>query len=219
MAASEANEKVQANAIRTLGHLLASGHSGGKSTESGQFPLRVSGPSPPSVADQEDTQRSAQQAHESEGSDWSCQAEGHGAASLQQGVPPGGPHSDCNHLQRQRPEAQAPDGSASDGKQSPAWVEPGLRCLIRALQSSSVKVQWNACYAAGALLRCQHAAGAAQRARLLGQLLRQLLETLKHSSNFKASSLWPLPALHLIRPPPNHDLPTHVCFCATSSRS
>ena len=77
-------------------------------------------------------------------------------------------------------------------------MEPGLRCLIRALQSGSVKVQWNACYAVGAVLRCRRAAAAAWQAGLLGQLLHQLLQTLKHSSNFKASTQLTVgcPSLH-----------------------
>ena len=223
VAASEANEKVQANAIRALGHLLASGHSSGKITEPGQPPLRVSDSTSPSAADQGDTLRSTREAREPEGSAWPGHGEGRGPASWQQAVSPRGPRSDCIHPQRLRPEAQAPDGSVSAGKQAAAWVDPGLSCLIRALQSGSVKVQWNTCYAAAALLRCQHAAGAAQRAGLLGQLLRQLLQTLKHSSNFKASSnlaFGPCPALqHLIRPQPKYDLPMYVCFCVTSLAS
>ena len=99
---------------------------------------------------------------------------------------------------------QTLNGEGSAEEQPPAWVEPGLRCLIRALQGGSVKVQWNACYAVGAILRCQHAAAAAQRAGLLTQLLRQLLQTLQHSSNFKASTrdapfLNTLHCMHLIR--------------------
>ena len=83
------------------------------------------------------------------------------------------------------------NSSRTAGSIGPAWVEPGLQCLCAALQSSNVKVQWNACYAVGALLRCQQAAAAAQRAGLMQDLLQQLLQTLKHSSNFKASILSP----------------------------
>ncbi len=161
LAAAEANEKVQANAIRALGHLLASSHSGRQSiTPPDQTSLTTPGPAPAS-------ERSGQPI---------CGG-GSALVSLQQRASP----ADSS-------EAEATGDISLAREQLPAWVEPGLRCLIRALQSGSVKVQWNACYAVGALLRCQCAAAAAQRAGLLGQLLQQLLQTLKHSSNFKAST-------------------------------
>ena len=141
LAAAEANEKVQANAIRALGHLLASSHSGRQSiTPPDQTSLTTPGPAPAS-------ERSGQPI---------CGG-GSALVSLQQRASP----ADSS-------EAEATGDISLAREQLPAWVEPGLRCLIRALQSGSVKVQWNACYAVGALLRCQCAAAAAQRAGLLG---------------------------------------------------
>ena len=183
--AAEANEKVQANAVRALGHLLASSHSNGQNiANQHQISLRVPGLSPATDADKGSAERSA------------------GEVTLGSGMSEGSGHqisggsSAPNNLQhRAKPagssEAEATHDINPDRGLLPVWVEPGLRCLIRALQSGSVKVQWNACYAVGALLRCQRAAAAAQRAGLLGQLLQQLLQTLKHSSNFKASTFWP----------------------------
>ena len=177
-----ANEKAQANAIRALGHLLASSHSGGQSAaEHSQSSLGASGPPVLSVTVKDGAHGSVQQATSdiamSEGLDGPHQGRGSAATSLQQRVSPAGAF-----------EVQALDGGDSAGEQAPAWVEPGLRCLMRALQSGSVKVQWNACYAVGALLRCRRATAAAQQAGLLGQLLHQLLQALKHSRNFKACS-------------------------------
>ena len=182
MAAAEANEKVQANAIRALGHLLASSHSDAQSiTAHDQMPLNVPGPSPASDAIEGGTESSAYETTSA-----SAMSEGSNQPNC------GGSGADVSLQQRtssaDSSEAKATDDIGPAREHLLAWVEPGLRCLIRALQSGSVKVQWNACYAVGALLRCRPAAAAAQRAGLLGQLLQQLLQTLKHSSNFKAST-------------------------------
>ena len=139
LAAASGNEKVQANAIRALGYLLASN---------------------------------------------SCSCRRLAAGSAQRASAGGQP--DRMPCSSRRCSSQQNVGQDSLAEHRPGWVEPGLHALCTALQSASVKVQWNACYAVGALLRCRHAGAAALRLGLLEGMLQQLLHTLQHSSNFKA---------------------------------
>lgn len=139
LAAASGNEKVQANAIRALGYLLAS---------------------------------------------YSCSSSRIAAGSAQRASAGGQP--DRMPCSSPRCSSQQNVGQDSLAEHRPGWVEPGLQALCTALQSASVKVQWNACYAVGALLRCRHAGAAALRLGLLEEILQQLLHTLQHSSNFKA---------------------------------
>ena len=68
----------------------------------------------------------------------------------------------------------------------PAWVQDGLRKLCTALRSSNVKVQWNACYAAGAVLRSVRAASVAAACGLIDEILLCLLHAMQDNGNFKA---------------------------------
>ncbi|BDA41093.1 probable HEAT repeat-containing protein 6 at N-terminal half [Coccomyxa sp. Obi] len=77
------------------------------------------------------------------------------------------------------------DGTGIQGPGPPDWFVRGLACLANALASGNGKVQWNACYAIGALLRCPGSAGAAAAAGGLQPLLAHLLHVLQHSANFK----------------------------------
>ena len=65
-------------------------------------------------------------------------------------------------------------------------MQQGLETLCIALRSSNVKVQWNACYAAGAVLRSTHVAPAVAACGLMNQILLCLLHALQNSDNFKA---------------------------------
>ena len=77
--------------------------------------------------------------------------------------------------------------SDCNGKEPwPAWVQQGLETLCTALRSSNVKVQWNACYAAGTVLRSTHAAPAVAACGLMDRFLLCLLHALQDSGNFKA---------------------------------
>ncbi|CAK0757758.1 hypothetical protein CVIRNUC_002567 [Coccomyxa viridis] len=95
--------------------------------------------------------------------------------------------------------------SACNGREAwPAWVQQGLETLCIALRSSNVKVQWNACYAAGAVLRSTHVAPAVAACGLMNQILLCLLHALQNSDNFKtrahaAASLAQLRDLSLLR--------------------
>ena len=66
-------------------------------------------------------------------------------------------------------------------------MQQGLETLCTALRSSNVKVQWNACYAAGAVLRSTHAAPAVAVCGLMDQILLCLLHALQDSGNFKVN--------------------------------
>ncbi|EIE26348.1 hypothetical protein COCSUDRAFT_39464 [Coccomyxa subellipsoidea C-169] len=76
-------------------------------------------------------------------------------------------------------------GDKMSSGQPPDWFVRGLGCLHEALASGNGKVQWNACYAIGALLRSAAAAAAADACGGLQPLLAQLLDVLQHGANFK----------------------------------
>lgn len=67
----------------------------------------------------------------------------------------------------------------------PDWFVRGLGCLREALATGNGKVQWNACYAIGSLLRRTDSVAAADACRGLLTLVAQLLDVLQHSANFK----------------------------------
>lgn len=67
----------------------------------------------------------------------------------------------------------------------PDWFVRGLGCLREALATGNGKVQWNACYAIGSLLRRTDSVAAADACGGLLTLLAQLLDVLQHSANFK----------------------------------
>lgn len=92
-------------------------------------------------------------------------------------------------VQQDRAQLGAEPGLPEDGVRvgQSAWLAGALRCLAGALAGGGPKVQWNACYALGALLRNAPAATAAAACGgMLCGLLRQVLAILRDSANFKA---------------------------------
>ena len=75
------------------------------------------------------------------------------------------------------------------GEWPPDWFVRWLGCLREALATGNGKVQWNACYAIGSLLRRTDSVAAADACGCLLTLLAQLLDVLQHSANFKVL-LW-----------------------------
>ncbi|DBA95791.1 TPA: hypothetical protein ACH3X1_001342 [Trebouxia sp. C0004] len=69
-----------------------------------------------------------------------------------------------------------------------AWLDQGISCLYTSLASSTEKVQWNACYATGNLLKNDAAAALAAKRRQLQSLLSVLLALVRDSPNYKIRS-------------------------------
>ena len=214
LAAANANEKVQANAIRALGYLLtadshpqssqqACGHQHGVNAKvcdrmcscrcepaDQEMPGRAGG--------LENQVAAAQYTEPSlEGSSSAAAPNlGHSLHSLSAAatgrdksrLPCEASASEAEQSQRHYDDGGSSASAA--GGSWPTWGDSGLTCLCKALRSGSVKVQWNACYAVGALLRSWRAAIAAERSGgVMCEVLHQLLHALSSSSNFKAGAL------------------------------
>jgi len=139
LAAARDGDKVRANGVRALGNLLAF------------VPAAAAGVPPPGGA--------------------ATRSEGSAPAAAACAETPAAAHAQGPALlPRSEPGARPCDGPpAAEGGQplgglpSQVWLAGALRCLSDALATGGVKVQWNACYAAGSLLRNGAAAAAACR--------------------------------------------------------
>ncbi|DBA69737.1 TPA: hypothetical protein ACH3X2_012467 [Trebouxia sp. C0005] len=69
-----------------------------------------------------------------------------------------------------------------------AWLDQSISCLHTSFASSTEKVQWNACYATGNLLKNYAAAALAAKRRQLQSLLSVLLALVRDSPNYKIRS-------------------------------
>lgn len=211
LAAVKSGDKVRANAVRAIGYLVAAGPSSpttadsGKATTAPQKQCRctvseIAGTSADPgkstfAADLDPTsQESSPGAHSScatctpEPSAANADSESELVTLPDKHVQTASDRQ-CDHA---HPSSEG-DGTGVQGPGPPDWFKRGLDCLADALASGKGKVQWNACYAIGALLRCTGSAAAAAAAGGLQQLLAQLLHVLQHSTNYKveaSTTLW-----------------------------
>lgn len=223
LAAAKSGDKVRTNAVRAIGYLVAAGPSTTSAADGGgaapvsqkQCRCRVTENAGTSGRPEELTwaadmpavsQETSPEAHSSCATS-TPQASAVNAHSksrpvtLQDGNVQTPEDRHCDHA---HPSSEG-DGTGIQGPVPPDWFVRGLACLADALASGNGKVQWNACYAIGALLRCPGSAAAAAAAGGLQPLLAHLLHVLQHSANFKvhasmaaALSSTPKPALRSI---------------------
>ena len=192
LGAANAGDKVRANAVRAIGYIVAIGPQ-----------HRIAGTKQNEACNSAEVACSSSQGKlDAADAPVSCiqQQNFTDAPSAAEGLPGTHAQPDAHerHVERARQQKSEaahsscrepdPDAEMSSG-QPPDWFVRGLGCLREALASGNGKVQWNACYAIGALLRSAAAAAAADACGGLQPLLAQLLDVLQHSANFKVR-LW-----------------------------
>ena len=210
LAAARSGDKVRSNAVRAIGYLVAAGGSAALAPHSGEAPpapqkqccsggsedAGTSGSSGNLTCAAEmpaQDQKSSPEVHYS-----SSRTNRQNSAANADSTPGMVTLSD-RHEQTPRdrhvdsaPSTSEEDGTGRQGPAPPDWFVRGLACLAEALASGNGKVQWNACYAIGTLLRRPGSAAAAAAAGGLQPLLAQLLHVLQHSANFKVHADTPV---------------------------
>ncbi|CAL8466624.1 g6160 [Coccomyxa elongata] len=202
LSAAKSGDKVRANAVRAIGYLVAAGPSPPVAADSGgaipalqkQRRCTCAGTTadPGKFTCAADLHRPSQKS--SPGTHSSCaictpESSAANADSKSEMVTLPDRHvwtASDRQCDQAHPSSEGHDtGIQGPGPRPPDWFMRGLACLADALASGNGKVQWNACYAIGALLRCPESAAVAAAAGGLQPLLAQLLHVLQHSANFK----------------------------------
>lgn len=177
LASSWSGDKVRANAVRAMGYLVAAGPDNFSAGENTSL-----------LARQPDVCQRCMPDDASSVSDRHCTMQQRPSAASTSHAHSSAPREHRTHSCSCDTDmaSQRADVAGSTCQTPPGWFARGLCCLGEALANGNGKVQWNTCYAIGALLRNARSVAAANACGSLQPLLSKLLSVLQHSASFKA---------------------------------